>query len=472
MNAMRYGNGLKRLIIGVAVFGLGLSQLTVTTSAEQRNQEVQSSPPLVAAQSSPSDAEHIGSNDDLRKIREARQYVRERQDGKALKLLREVLAHDASNREARMETALILGYRQDYGNSDRIYRSLLADNPADEAAAVGLIHNLMEEGQYNQARAELRNAIALNPNSILLQEYSDQLHSASPVPAVQREVHKASVDVGGAYLSDSAGNRVVEVTQAGEYGITRALIVRLRSNEQKLWRDTTGTAVVVAGTGGFEVRPGRFLSIYADAGTVRFTDSSSRPIYAGDVALRPRPELLLTGGFSRFPISPTYDSAQFDLLGEGWHAALDWRPGFVRIRGSFSQAHYSDGNRAEHERGEIVHWTRGSRVALGAGYEFSHSHFLFDPVHGYFSPDEYRRHLGEFGIRFKIGKAFRAEYLGRGGVESISNSGFTSAGELRLKNRIFIQRWACGLDYSRFQVTQSTGAFGANSLSGFLGYDF
>lgn len=469
---MRYAYGLKRLIIGVAVLGFGLSQLTLSTSAEQQNQEVQSSPPLVAAQSFPRDGEHIGSNDDLREIREARQCVRQRQDGKALKLLREVLAHDPSNREARMELALVLGYREDYRNSDRIYKSLLADNPADEAAAVGFIHNLMQEGQYSQARSELRNALALNPNSILLQQYSDQLHSASPVPAVQREVHKASFEVGGAYLSDSAGNRALEATQAGEYGITRALTVRLRSNEQKLWKDTTGTAIVLAGTGGFEVRPGRFLSIYADGGAVRFADSSSRSIYAGEVALRPRPELLLTGGFSRFPISPTYDAAQFDLLGEGWHAALDWRPTFVRVRGSFSQAHYSDGNRDEHEWGEIIHWTHGSSVALGAGYEFSHSHFLFDPVHGYFSPDEYRRHLGELGIRFKIGKAFRAEYQGRGGAESISNGGFTPAGELRLKHRISIQRWACGLDYSRFQVTQSTGAFGANSVNGFLGYDF
>ena len=473
MNAMRQVNGLKVLAVGVAVFGVGLSQLSVSAPAEQTpNQEEQSSRPLPAAQLSSRDAEHTGNHEDSRKIHEARHYIRQRRDGQALKLLGEVLAHDPSNHEARMEKALVLGYQEDYRNSNRMYRELLAENPADEAAALGLIHNLMREGRYNQARVELRQALAQNPNSILLQEYSDRLHRDGRVPAAVLEVHKASVEVGGNYFSDSAGNRVIEATQAAEYVITQSLIGRVRANEQKLWNATSNTANVLAGTGGFEVRPDRFLSIYVDGGAVRFTDASSRSIYDGDVAVRPDRTLLLTGGFSRFPISPTYDATQFNLLGEGWHTGLDWHPKFVRIRGIFSQAHYSDGNRAETERGEITHWTRGANVAFGAGYEFSHSHFLFDPLHGYFSPDQYRRHLGELGIRFKIGKVLRAEYLGRGGGESISNGSFTPAGELRMKHRIFIQGWACGLDYSRFQVTQSTGAFGANSFSGFLGYDF
>jgi len=473
MNAMEYFDGLKRLVVGVAVLGVGLSQLSAPLSAEQAsNPEEQRSRPQAVAQLSPRDPEHINNDEDSRKIHEARQYIRQRRDGQALKLLREVLAHDPSNREARMEIALVLGYREDYRNSDRMYRELLAKNPADEAAALGLIHNLMREGRYNQARVELREALAQNPNSILLQQHSDQLHRDRRVPAALHEVHKASVEVGGNYFSDSAGNRVIEATQAAEYWISQSLIGRVLANEQKLWDATNNAANVLAGTGGFEVRPSRFLSIYVDGGAVRFADLSSRSIYAGDVAVRPDRTLLLTGGFSRFPISPTYDATQFDLLGEGWHAGLDWHPKFVRIRGSFSQAHYSDGNRAETERGEIIHWTRGTGVAFGAGYEFSHSHFLSDPLHGYFSPDQYRRHLGELGIRFKIGKVLRAEYLGRGGGESISEGSFTPAGELRLKHRIFIQRWACGLDYARFQVTQSTGAFGANSFSGFLGYDF
>ena len=473
-NAMRYINRLRRLVVGVAVFSTGLSPLSAPASAEQaQNPDEQISRAQAAAQLSPRVAETVSNNnnEDWRKIDEARQCVRQHRDGQALKLLREVLAHDPSNREARMETALVLGYREDYGNSDRMYRALLVENPADEAAAVGLIHNLMKEGRSNQARTELRKALALNPNSLLLQEFSD-LQSNGPLPAAEIEVHKASVKVGGSYFSDSAGNRAIEATQAAQYGITQSMIGRLRTSQQKLWNQTSDTANVLVGTGGFEIRPCRFLSIFADGGAVHFADLSSRSIYVGDVSVRPVRTLLLTGGFSRFPISPTYDATQFDLLGEGWHAGLDWHPKFVRIRGSFSQAHYSDGNRAETERGEIIHWTGGSSVAFGAGYEFSHRHFLFDPLHGYFSPDEYRRHLGELGIRFRIGKTFRAEYLGRGGGESISNRSFTPAGELRLKHRIYIQRWAGGLDYSRFQVTQSTGAFGANSVSGFLGYDF
>lgn len=470
---MRYVNRLKRLVVGVTVFGIGLSPPSALASAEQaQNPKEQSPPAQAASQLSPRAAETFSNNEDSRRIDDARQCVRQHRDGQALKLLREVLALDPSNREARMEMALVLGYREDYVNSDRMYRALLEENPADEAAAAGLIHNLMKEERSDQARTELRKALALNPNSLLLQEFSDQLQSNRLLPAAEIEVHRASVEVGGSYFSDSAGNRTIEATQAAEYEVTQSVIGRLRTNEQKLWNQTSGSANVLAGTGGIELRPYRFLSISADGGAVHFADLTSQSIYAADVAVRPDRTLLLTGGFSRFPISPTYNATQFDLLGEGWHAGLDWHPKFVRIRGTFSQAHYSDGNRAETERGEIIHWTGGSSVAFGAGYEFSHRHFLFDPLHGYFSPDEYRRHLGELGIRFKIGKAFRAEYLGRGGGESISNRSFTPAGELRLKHRIYIQRWAGGLDYSRYQVTQSTGAFGANSVSGFLGYDF
>ena len=472
MSVMRNIGRFKQLAALVAVFGAGLSQVCMSASAEQAaNTAERALRSQADVQSSQRQAENI-SNEDSGKIKEARQCVRERRDGQALKLLREVVAHDPSNREAKIEMALILGYREDYRNSDRMYRALLVQDPADETAAVGLIHNLIREGRYKHARAELRQALEHHPNSIVLQEYSDQLQWNRRVPAAYLEAHRARVEVGGNYFSDSAGNRVIEANQAAEYGIAETVIARLRMNEQRLWNQSSGTANVLAGTGGFEVQPSRFLSIYAEGGVVRFADLSSRPLYAGDLALRPYPTLLLTGGLSRFPVSPTYDAAQFDLLGEGWHVGLDWRPKFVLIRGSFSRAHYSDGNRAESERGEIIHWTRGSRVAFGAGYEFSHSHFLFDPLHGYFSPDQYRRHLGEFGIRFRIGSAFRAEYLGRGGVESISNGGFTPAGELRLKHRIFLGQWAFGLDYSRLQVTQSTGAFEANSISGFLGYDF
>jgi len=469
MSVMLNTGRFKHLGVGVAVLGAALSQGCISASAEQATNADDHT--QAAAQPSQNEAERI-SNEDSRKIQEAHQCARERRDGQALKLLHEVLAHDPSNREARIQMALILGYREDYGNSDRMYRTLLAEDPTDEAAAVGLIHNLIQEGRYDQARAELREALAHNPNSILLQDYSDQLQSGRRVPATYMEAHKVSVEAGGSYFSDSAGNRVIEATQAAQYGVIPSVSSRLRMNEQKLWNQTSGTANVLAGTGGLEVRPNRFLSIDADGGVVRFPDLRNRSIYAGDVAFRPYPTLLLSGGFSRFPMSPTYDASQFDLLGEGWHAGLDWRPSFVRIHGSFSKAHYSDGNRAESERAEVIHWTRGSTIAIGAGYEFSHSHFLFDPLHGYFSPDQYRRHLGEFGIRFKIGNAFRAEYLGRGGAESISNGGFTPAGEVRLKHRFFIGQWAFGLDYSRLQVTQSTGAFAASAISGFLGYDF
>jgi hypothetical protein len=229
---------------------------------------------------------------------------------------------------------------------------------------------------------------------------------------------------------------------------------------------------VLTGADELQFRLTRFMAVTAEGGAVRFADQSTRLVYSGDVQLSPYSRLELLGGYSRTPVSPTFNSTQFDLLAQGWHAGLNWHPKFLHLRASFSQENYSDGNRAEREQAEIIHWTGGSRFALGAGYEFSHDHFLVDLNHGYFSPNEYRRHLAEAGIRFRVGKVFRAEYLGRGGVESISNGSWTPAGELLLRNRLSIRRWQLGVDYSRMQLAQSTGAFQANWTSVTLGYEF
>jgi tetratricopeptide (TPR) repeat protein len=436
------------------------------------NRQAKTSPPNMQSPEAAENRNKEKGDDDAQKIEKARQCIHEDRDRRAFRLLREVLRHNPSNHEARLEMAVLLGYGEDFRNSDRMYRELLAENPADEAAALGLIHNLMREQLFDQARSELQRALSYNRNSIVLQEYSDQLQPGHRIAAEAIEIPKFSVEVGGGYFSDSAGNRVLESSQTAEYRITRLAIGRLWVDEQKLWKSASPEANALAGTGSIELRPSKFISITSGGGAVRFADLSSRSIYSSDLVLRPQNTLSLFGGYSQFPFSPTYDAAQFDLLAQGWHTGLDWHPKIVRIRSSFSRAHYSDGNRAESERGEIIHWTHGSSVAVGGGYEFTHSHFRFDPLHGYFSPTEYRRHVGELGLRFKIGKVIRAEYLGRAGVESISNGSYTPAGELRLRHRVFIQRWQLGLDYSRFQVTQSTGAFQANSASGFLSYDF
>jgi len=52
---------------------------------------------------------------------------------------------------------LISGYRENYKESDRLYRELLTADPDDEAASLGLVHNLTLEGKRAEARVATAN---------------------------------------------------------------------------------------------------------------------------------------------------------------------------------------------------------------------------------------------------------------------------------------------------------------------------
>jgi hypothetical protein len=207
------------------------------------------------------------------------------------------------------------------------------------------------------------------------------------------------------------------------------------------------------------------------------TDTSSRLLYTGDLEIYPFKSLLVSGGFSRLPIVPTFDSLQFDLLSEGWHSRVAYRTRDFYLAGNFALTHYSDGNRAEREWAETLRWfgprERQFEFGVALGYAFRHLHFSQDLNHGYFSPMQYRSHLGASGFRIRIGKVYRGEYLGYGGVELRPNfSSYSLAGELRLKNRFSFGPWDLAADYSHFHLAQATGAFRANAVTTALGYRF
>jgi hypothetical protein len=191
--------------------------------------------------------------------------------------------------------------------------------------------------------------------------------------------------------------------------------------------------------------------------------------------LYPRKSLLLAGGFSRYPIAPTFDALAFDLLAEGWHSRLDYRTRNFSLSGSFAIAHYSDTNHGEREWAEALRWFpwHDSQFAIGGGYAFRHIHFTKDLNHGYFSPNQYRSHLGAAGFRMRLGKHYRGEYLGYGGGELLEDfAGYTPAGEVLLKNDFYFNHWDLGADYSYYHLIQTTGAFRANAVTVTLGYKF
>jgi tetratricopeptide (TPR) repeat protein len=410
-------------------------------------------------------------NDESLQIQLARIYVEQKHDRQAIGLLNAILLANPSNRNAKVELALIFGYEGNYRGSDRLYRELLAADPDDEAASLGLVHNLVLEGKKAEARAQLQQAFTRHPTSLELQQYSDYL--ANPTEMQYRKVHR--IQNGESFFSDTSGNRAVYSSQGMVYQFSRRFTARMRLDETSLWRTGTVTETLLSGIGEGHARINQYVGLRTSVGAVRFADTSSRLLYGGDLELFPLKGISLSGGFARYPIAPTFDSTLFDLLAEGWHTRLDYRAHNFAITGGLSFSHYSDGNHGEREWGEALRWFpwHDNQFALGGGYAFRHIHFTKDLNHGYFSPNQYRSHLGAAGFRMRLGKHYRGEYLGYGGAEILENfAGYSPAGEVLLKNDFLFGPWDLAADYSYFHLIQSTGAFRANAASVTLGYKF
>ena len=104
----------------------------------------------------------------------------------------------------------------------------------------------------------------------------------------------------------------------------------------------------------------RWLFVAGGAGIVRFADDSNRALYRGTLILHLFQSLWLQGGFSRIPITPTFQSTQFDLLAEGWWSRLDWQPCSWRISADFFKRHYSNSNRTQREDAAVLCWIGAS----------------------------------------------------------------------------------------------------------------
>ena len=411
-------------------------------------------------------------NDEELRIQLARIYVEQKRDRQAIGLLNSILMANPASRNAKLELAQIFGYRENYRESDRLYRELLTANPDDEAAALGLVHNLALEGKRAEARAQLQQAFARHPTSLQLQQYSDYLAS-EPIEGQARKIHR--VQNSESFFTDTSGNRSVYSNQGVTYQFTKNFTSRIRLEETSLWKTGTITETVLSGVGEARLRLGRYVAVRTSAGAVRFADTNSHLLYGGDLELYPLKGLALSGGFARYPISPTFDSTAFDLLAQGWHSHLDYHGHNFSVTGSLAFAHYSDGNHGEREWGEALRWFPwdDNKFAVGGGYAFRHIHFTKDLSHGYFSPNQYRSHLGAAGFRMRLGKHYRGEYLGYGGAENLEDfAGYSPAGVAVLKNDFLFGPWDLAADYTYFHLIQATGAFRTNAVSVTLGYKF
>ena len=402
----------------------------------------------------------------------ARVFVYEKHDVEALAKINSILGRNPSNRDAKLALAQIYGYREEYKKSDPIYRELLQQSPEDEAAALGLIHNLLLEGKREEARLQLQAALQHHPTSLLLLEYNDYLSASARSTQEARRSNYGRVQSGESFFSDSSGNRSLYSSQAVSYQIARNVSSWTRLDETALWKTAVPYRTVVSGWEEARWRFNRYFAARAAGGAVRFADTSSEALYSGDVEIYPYKGVTLSGGYSRFPILPTFDAASFDLLSSGWHERVDYNTKNLSVNAAGYLSRYTDGNRSQREFGEAMRWFPLGKISLGGGYAFRHIHFQEELDHGYFSPSQYWSHLGAGGVRLNIGKFYRAEYLGYLGGERINAGGFTTAGELQVHNQFFYRRFNFEANFSHFQLVQSTAAFRSDVVSGAIGYRF
>jgi tetratricopeptide (TPR) repeat protein len=389
-----------------------------------------------------------------------RVYVYQRQDARAGEIFRAILRDDPSNREAKLELARVLSYGGKYEPANQLFREMLATNANDEAAAIGLVRNLLSEKKKDDARREVELALARHPNSLRLQEYRDDLLK-TPLPASHEGHALSRLEADANYFSDTAGNRSTRAGQRFDLQLGRNFTNSFRLDEKSLWVSQGLKANIFSVQEEGRLRVARWLYVGGGGGIVRFADNSNRALYRGELILHPIRGFWLQGGFSRIPITPTFQSSQFDLLAEGWWARLDWQPRSWRVSADFSKQHYSDSNRTQREDAEILRWVGNSHFAVGLGYEYVHSSFTQSFANGYFSPNQYHSHLGLGGFRFSVGKTYRGEYIARYGAETVDQNPYQIAWEATAKNRFLLGKFDLGADYTYFHLAQTTGAFRA-----------
>jgi len=391
-----------------------------------------------------------------------RVYVYQRQDRRAMDIFRAILRDDPSNRETKLELARVLSYDRKYEAANQLFRDLLSTNPDDEAAAIGLAGNLLFLKKKDEARREVEQALARHPNSLRLQEYRDALLKNQLPVAASREGNAPNrLQADSSYFSDSAGNSSLRAGQRFDLQLGRHLTNSFRLDEKTLWVTEGPKASIFSVNDEGRVRLARWLFIGGGGGIVRFADDLNRALYRGELILHPIRSFWLQGGFSRIPIAPTFQSAQFDLVAEGWWSRLDWQPRSWRVSADFSKQHYSDSNRTQREDAEVLRWIGNLHFAVGLGYQYAHSSFTETFSHGYFNPNQYHSHLGLGGFRFSVGKIYRGEYIAEYGTETVNQDPYQIAWEATAKNRFLLGKLEVGADYSYFHLAQSTGAFRA-----------
>lgn len=210
-------------------------------------------------------------------------------------------------------------------------------------------------------------------------------------------------------------------------------------------------------------RPLERLAAPASAGAIRFNKGAVGGLFEATLSGQVTHHFVLGAGFSRVPIVPDAEAAEYELTAQGWDAFSIWMPANWQINLRASRRHYSDGNTGAHQSAEAVrHWNTAKLDYL-AGCRFRHYGFAKDVSHGYFSPDNYQNYQAVFGFVLHPVRTYSAEVTAYIGAESIAGGvPFQGAWEVNFRNQLTFGRWDINLDYFAGHMAQVTGALRAD----------
>ncbi len=403
-----------------------------------------------------------------------RAYSETRRDGRAEKLFREILKRDPDHREAQLELARCLAYQGQYKESDALYGHLLALNPEDEAAAIGLTSNLIREGKATEAAAISDSGLKYHPNSLRLMEFKDRI-AGGLLGADERSAPTGMNEFSAetSYVDDSAGNHSWREMERLEWRVNSQFTSESRVEQHVLHSLDDPLQVVGTASEIVHWRPLEKLAMTAGGGGVRFDDGNVSAIYETSLTGQVANHLLVGAGFSRSPVIPDAEAAEFRITAQGWDSLVFWAPEHWQVSARGLRRHYTDGNIGDQESLDVQRRWNLQKISFTAGYRFRHYGFSQNLAHGYFSPDDYRSHQATLGVAVQPNRKYRGEVVGRFGAESIvSGANFQAAWEVHVRNQLTLGHWGLGLDYSRYHMAQFTGAFRADAARFELAYHF
>jgi tetratricopeptide (TPR) repeat protein len=404
-------------------------------------------------------------HDDRLELELGRAYLAGGSNRYARKLFREILAAEPSNRLAKLELARSLGYAREYEQSNRIYEDLLRASEADEAAAIGLVSNLLHEHRSRDALIVVSRALAFHSDSLRLQEYKDRVESGSLVGEERERTDPRNlVELGADYINDSAGNHSWRSVQGGDFGISSNLSNRFLFEQRfQHSRDDSFEAVEIFSEQ-TRWKPLPSLLLSAGGGAVRFNNHDVHAIYDVALAFQLSEHLVVGANFARVPVIPDAEATEHKLTAQGWESFVNWTPRRWQFDAEWSRQHYSDSNIASRQTAGIIREWDVRPVTLETGYRYRRYSFDEELEHGYFSPNSYQSHVAVLGVRGRVKNRYRGSLQIRTGMESASlDSPFRLAWEIYCRNEAVIGKWILGIDYTKYHVAQDTGAFDADA---------